>query len=401
MKTYSLHEYKLTTKYVLFGLGVIISTVSLAYTRYLAEQLKEIEIKQVELYIKAIEASYHPNAEARALEILETDVLQSEHAIPVILTDTLGKPIFTRNINIERGLELDAQAGVLEAYIEKMRSKYDPIELELSENESQLVYYEHSDLTRSLNYFPYIQLSTIGIYALFSYLIFSSFRRSEQNRVWAGLTKETAHQLSTPISGLMAWIAFLRQTQSVQHNVVNEMERDIKRLENITDRFANIGSKPAMTSLDITTLVEKTVNYLEKRISKKVRITVVDRIGDELVSYANASLMGWVVENICKNAVDAMHGRGRIRIYIRKHPKKEIILIDFRDTGPGIPSKDARKIFMPGFSSKQGSWGLGLTLVKRIVTEYHHGKIAVIHTNLKQGACIRVSLPAHPEQVTS
>jgi two-component system, sporulation sensor kinase D len=250
------------------------------------------------------------------------------------------------------------------------------------------LYYEMSPELKQLQYFPYIQFAIIGLFVFISYLIFSTFRKAEQNQVWAGMAKETAHQLGTPISSLMAWIQLI-ETQDIDPMIPREMHKDVERLEKITDRFSKIGSGGKLEAADLSHTVKSVLDYLQLRISDKVNIHFTAE--EEVIALHNPSLMEWVVENICKNAVDAMGGAGDLTVTVHKTP--EWAHIDIKDTGKGIPPKQLKTIFQPGYTTKKRGWGLGLSLVKRIIQDYHKGKVFVLESQIDVGTTFRISVP--------
>ena len=241
---------------------------------------------------------------------------------------------------------------------------------------------------KQLKYFPFIQFTVIGLFAFIGYLIFSTFRKAEQNQVWAGMAKETAHQLGTPLSSLMAWIQYL-ESQETDPMITSEMQKDVNRLEKVTDRFSKIGSGAKLDSEDVAETVRNVMAYLKPRISDKVEITV--EADEPQLVHHNASLIEWVVENIAKNAVDAMEAEGTL--LVTAHSDANWVHIDIKDNGKGIPPNQIKTIFQPGFSTKKRGWGLGLSLVKRIVKEYHKGKVFVLESQLNVGTTFRISLP--------
>jgi len=241
---------------------------------------------------------------------------------------------------------------------------------------------------KKLQYFPYIQFLVIGLFAFIGYLIFSTFRKAEQNQVWAGMAKETAHQLGTPLSSLMAWVQLL-EAQGVDPMITTEMQKDVDRLEKVTERFSKIGSGAKLELIDVSETVKNVISYLRPRISDQVSIAV--EANQEVLVMHNAPLIEWVVENISKNAVDAMEGKGQLSVHV--HKTNDWVFIDIKDNGKGIPAKQLKTIFEPGFSTKTRGWGLGLSLVKRIVKEYHKGTVVVVESHLNVGTTFRISLP--------
>jgi signal transduction histidine kinase len=238
-----------------------------------------------------------------------------------------------------------------------------------------------------LIYYPYIQLGLIILFILVSYEAFRSSRKAQQNQVWVGMSKETAHQLGTPTSSLAGWIEIL-QNKYPEISIAKELARDVERLEKVTERFSRIGSKPSLSIENIVTIISRTVDYLKSRASSKVKFIYDYNTKNEILIPVNSALFEWVIENVSKNAIDAMEGSGEITIRIAENEKQA--LIDISDTGKGIPKSAFKKIFYPGFTTKQRGWGLGLSLAKRIVEEYHNGKIFVRHSEVGKGSCIRI-----------
>jgi signal transduction histidine kinase len=250
-------------------------------------------------------------------------------------------------------------------------------------------------LLTQLTYYPYIQLSVIAIFAFISYLAFNYSRIAEQNQVWVGLAKETAHQLGTPLSSLMAWIEVLREDPTLKNKeILSELEKDIRKLSVVTERFSSIGSVPTLKPENIVTLVHNVVNYLRPRISSRISIEVYS-LSDVLMALVNPPLFEWVIENLCKNAVDAIGTSGHIAIKILRGSNNQIF-IDVSDTGKGIARSNLPFVFRPGFTTKKRGWGLGLALAKRIIENYHNGKIFVKSSEENQGTTFRITLPAQP-----
>ncbi len=252
------------------------------------------------------------------------------------------------------------------------------------------MYFDESTDIKKLQWYPYIQFLIISLFVFTSYLVFSTFRKAEQNQVWAGMAKETAHQLGTPLSSLMAWVQYL-ETQNLDPMVIAEMQKDVDRLETITDRFSKIGSGAKMESKDLVITIGNILDYLRSRITDKVFIEYKILYEGPIFLNHNTSLIEWVVENICKNGVDAMEGKGKLTVSLQVVEKW--IYIDISDTGKGISKNQFKRIFKPGFTTKTRGWGLGLSLAQRIITNYHKGKISVLHSEIGKGTCFRISLP--------
>ena len=314
------------------------------------------------------------------------DLINNQGLVPVLLVDTKTNAIIGTNIK-----EYVIDSANVKKYIAQLSAQNDPIVIDFKGGNTNTLYYDESPELKQLRYFPYIQFIVIGLFALIGYIIFSTFRKAEQNQVWAGMAKETAHQLGTPLSSLMAWVQLL-EAQGVDPMITHEMQKDVDRLEKVTDRFSKIGSGALLEDKDISATIQNIVAYLRPRISDKVSISVI--VDEQIEAAHNAPLIEWVIENICKNAVDAMEGEGKLEIKIHRTP--EWVFIDIKDNGKGIPANQIKTIFEPGFSTKKRGWGLGLSLVKRIIKEYHKGNVVVLESQLNAGTTFRISLPSSP-----
>ena len=276
----------------------------------------------------------------------------------------------------------------------QMKQQHRPIEV-AGEGFRNFIYYRNSDMLLQLRRFPYVQLTVIGCFAILTYLVFSSARRAEQNRVWVGLAKETAHQLGTPLSSLMAWQEYLKSSDRfVGEPIVEELGKDIRRLEIITERFSNIGSVPTVKAEPIGPVTRAALSYLETRVSRKVKFVIEQHFADATTVCLNIPLYEWVIENLTKNAVDAMEGRGQLTITLRGLPRQQLVAIDIADTGKGIPKNKLSDVFTPGYTTKKRGWGLGLALAKRIIDGYHKGKLTVLQSEVGKGTTFRLLLPA-------
>jgi signal transduction histidine kinase len=269
----------------------------------------------------------------------------------------------------------------------KIKENNNPIVISLEDNHYNMIYYKDSTILTMLIYYPYIQLGIILLFILVSYLAFSSSRKAEQNQVWVGMSKETAHQLGTPTSSLAGWIEVL-QERHPEVSVTKELALDVERLEKVTERFSRIGSKPSLIEEDIVPIILRTIEYLKSRTSSKVRFSFEYDAVKQVVIPLNPALFEWVIENVFKNAIDSMEGTGELNIKLTESEKNAII--DISDTGKGIPKTAFKKIFNPGFTTKQRGWGLGLSLARRIIEEYHRGRIFVRSSELEKGSCIRI-----------
>lgn len=317
------------------------------------------------------------------LNAFNQELIDNKGLVPVLLIDSKDSTIIGSNLD-----KKEVGEKKLRATIARLTAENEPLIIDFQDGQKNLLYYDDSPELKQLQYFPYIQFMIIGLFVLIAYLIFSTFRKAEQNQVWAGMAKETAHQLGTPLSSLMAWIQLL-EAQEIDPMIPREMQKDVERLEKVTDRFSKIGSGGKLEELDLVTTAQGVVDYLKLRVSDKVNF--VFEAENPLVVRHNASLMEWVIENICKNAVDAMEGNGILTVTVHSSP--EWAHIDIKDTGKGIPANKLKTIFEPGYTTKQRGWGLGLSLVKRIIKEYHKGKVFVLESQVDAGTTFRISIP--------
>jgi len=374
--------------------AALIGIGSILYTNLIVAQLKDREQKFIDLFAKTIE--YTSNDENSNLTFLEQQIVVPNETIPVILTDALGNPILWRNVDIDPGSIKKLQQRKLRKELKIMKEEHEPIEITFRNEQGEIydyqyVYYKNSKLLTQLLFYPYVQLSVIAVFGILAYVVFSYSKTAEQNRVWVGLAKETAHQLSTPLSSLMAWLEYFKTDPQIQNKeILHELDKDIKRLETITARFSSIGSVPSRNLENIHDTILNSITYLQKRISNKVKIEV-SALPIDIRAQINKPLFDWVIENVCKNAVDAMSGVGVIKINI-KRGKYGDVLIDIKDSGKGISKSKIPEVFQPGYTSKRGGWGLGLTLAKRIIEIYHKGKIFVKHSEVDVGTTFRIML---------
>ncbi|AEA42385.1 sensor histidine kinase [Fluviicola taffensis] len=318
------------------------------------------------------------------ISAFNNELINDSKLIPVVLMNKENDSLISSNLSKEK-----TNLKNLRNTLRKLELVNDPIEISFGENQVNLLYFDNSDELKQLQFFPYIQFLIIGLFILIGYLLFSTFRKAEQNQVWAGMAKETAHQMGTPLSSLMAWIQIL-ETQDVDQSIIAEMQKDVERLDTVSQRFSKIGSETQLTQSDIRLTVQGVMDYLRPRISQKVEMTTHFDDEEILVSH-NKSLMEWVMENIIRNAVDAMESKGKLDVTIKTVPER--VYIEISDTGKGLLPKQFKSIFEPGYTTKKRGWGLGLSLVKRIVKEYHKGKVYVVHSEIGKGTMIRVSLP--------
>ncbi|MCE5346043.1 MAG: ATP-binding protein [Bacteroidales bacterium] len=374
-------RYKNRGKLFLLLFAILIGMGSLIYTRNLVEKLKVEERENVELWAEATRLISLSDT-SQNVDFLSS-IIDNNNTVPVILTDESDSIISARNFDKER----ISDPVYLKKNLENIKEDNNPIVINLENGHFNLIYYKDSIILTLLIFYPYIQLGIIILFILVSYLAFNSSRKAEQNQVWVGLSKETAHQLGTPTSSLSGWIEILQQKYP-EISITRELALDVQRLEKVTERFSRIGSKPALSDENIISIISRTIDYLKSRTSSKVNFVIGYNPEKEVVIPVNPALFEWVIENIYKNAIDSMEGSGEISVCITETEKNA--LIDITDTGKGIPKSSFKKIFSPGFTTKQRGWGLGLSLAKRIIEEYHNGKIFVRHSELGKGSCIRI-----------
>lgn len=320
------------------------------------------------------------------IESFFSEIVGSSASVPVMVTDSTGQQVIESG-NLDKQKLKDPE--YVSRLIARMSYENDPIEIDLPDHGRSYIYYMNSSLMVQIMYYPYIMLAIISVFLFISYLLFSTARKSEQNLVWIGMSKETAHQLGTPLSSIMAWIELLKM-KGENMEELTEIEKDIKRLEDITERFSKIGSAAKLEEQNLVSVLYDSIAYLEPRISKRVKFHINLTPGKEVIVPLNKQLFEWVVENICKNAVDAMSSAGNINIVIEEVNRH--VTIDFEDTGKGLHKSQFKAIFKPGFTSKKRGWGLGLSLSKRIISDYHKGKIFVKSSVIDKGTVIRVIL---------
>lgn len=365
--------------FLLLG-ALLIAIASLVYTNSLVEKLAKEESKKVQLVAEATKKSISEDGDISFYH----DIIVGNSTVPVILADKNGNVITWRNLD---SIQAADNPDYLRSKLVDMKSIRKPIEIPVFGNEKQYIYFEHSVLIDMLAYYPYMQLSIIGLFVIISYFAFSSSRNAEQNQVWVGMSKETAHQLGTPLSSLMGWVEYLKTTK-IDLSIVEEISKDVSRLETITDRFSKIGSDPRFEQISVKKTIDNVISYLRLRISDKVNISV---IGEDSHQFnLCVPLFEWVIENLTKNAVDAMEGKGSINISLEN--VGGMLIIELIDTGKGIPKKNFKKVFKPGFTSKKRGWGLGLSLVRRIIEDHHGGKIYVKSSELGKGTTFRIEL---------
>ena len=379
-------------------LSVVVVSVFLFYSDSLVKDLSQQERERMQIWADATRELVNPvNSDSQSGSNVDflLSIIERNRTIPVLLTDETGEIIMQRNFSLPEppdslSLSLsDVNRSFLDKKLDELRNSPNVIEIDMGEAGKQWLYYEDSKVLRSLGFYPYVQLLVLLAFVLIVYYAVSSTKRAEQNKVWVGLSKETAHQLGTPISSLMAWMELLEES-GVSPETVTEMNKDVKRLSTIASRFSKIGSRPSMEIYDINEIVSHASDYMSSRISRRIRLTLMPW-HEPLIVTLSPPLTEWVMENLIKNAVDAMEGSGKIDIAIR--PEKNKAIIEISDTGKGIARKNQKAIFNPGFTTKSRGWGLGLTLTKRIIEEYHGGLIYVKKSEIGVGTTFAIELP--------
>lgn len=372
-------------KILLLILAILIGIASFIYTNWLVQKMAVEERKNVELWAEATQKLVSAGIDSNMDITFLVDIINRNTTIPILIADSLDHILENRNISFNE----ENKEKVLQRELRKMKEENEPILIASSETETQYLYYRDSVLLENLKYYPIIQFAVIFLFILVAYLAFNSSRNAEQNQVWVGMSKETAHQLGTPISSLMAWVELLKM-KNIDESLIQEFEKDTQRLEKITERFSKIGSVPELILTDVGETVRSTVEYLTTRSSGKVKFVLDFDNSTKVEVPLNASLFSWVIENLCKNAIDAMNGNGKIQISIRD--KAGEVILDVSDTGKGISKKYFKSVFQPGFTTKKRGWGLGLSLAKRIVENYHKGKIFLKQSEINKGTTFRIIL---------
>ena len=382
-------------KIVLVVAAVFIAVASLFISNYLVRDLSAEERTKMEVWAEAMR-SFNMADENTDLNLV-LKVMDENHTIPVIVLDSAGQVTTYRNLKIKGKNETDSMAYVAaKGHRQQTEGMYVRIYLgDGAEQEGDYidVCYDDSVMIKRLQAWPFVQLGVVMVFVVVAIFALLTSKRAEQNKVWVGLSKETAHQLGTPISSLMAWTEILKETYP-DDALLPEMDKDVQRLQLIADRFSKIGSLPELTGTSLNTVMEHVVDYMSRRTSAKVNM-IKQLPADDVIVKANAALFEWVIENLCKNAVDAMEGAGTITLHVENSGNKA--LIDVTDTGKGIRKKDQRNVFTPGFTTKKRGWGLGLSLAKRIVEEYHRGRIYVKNSELGKGTTFRIELRCDEE----
>ena len=378
----NIYDVRQKGKLIFLLISVLLVGGVLYVSNDLVKDLSVEERKKMEIWAEATRELASDKTEMSMELILK--VIQSNTSIPAILVDGNGEINQYVNLSLP---ETDPET-YLQRKLAHLKGGSNVIEINLGDNEKQYLYYDDSILLKRLSFYPYVQLGVMVLFVLIVYFALISTKKAEQNKVWVGLSKETAHQLGTPISSLMAWMDLL-EASGVDPALLSDMNKDVKRLSVIAERFSKIGSKPEMELVYINEVLENATEYMRRRVSSKVQI-VTHLPADAEGAMVCLSLFEWVIENLCKNAVDAMNGEGRIDVYLTS--EKQQLYIDIKDTGKGIARKNFKTVFNPGYTTKKRGWGLGLTLAKRIVEEYHAGRIFVKESEIGKGTTFRIEL---------
>ena len=378
----NIYDARQKGKLIFLLISVLLIGGVLYVSNDLVEDLSIEERKKMEIWAEATRELASDKTEMSMELILK--VIQSNTSIPAIIVDDTGEINQYLNLNLP---ETDTEK-YLQEKLEQLKSKSNLIEINLGDEEKQYLYYDDSILLKRLSLYPYVQLGVMVLFVLIVYFALISTKKAEQNKVWVGLSKETAHQLGTPISSLMAWMDLL-ESSGVDSSLLSDMNKDVNRLSVIAERFSKIGSKPEMELIYVNEVLENATEYMRRRVSDKVLITT-HLPSDAEGAMVCLSLFEWVIENLCKNAVDAMNGEGRIDVYMSS--EKQQIYIDIKDTGKGIARKNFKTVFNPGYTTKKRGWGLGLTLAKRIIEDYHAGRIYVKDSEVGKGTTFRIEL---------
>ncbi len=379
--------------------SVAVVALFLYYSDSLVRDLSSQERSRMQIWADATREIVNSGADDDtnpAMMDFLLSIIEDNRNIPVLLTDAEDNILMHRNFNLPENADSlapfeisEANEKFLQKKLKALRDTPNRIEIDMGITGKQFLYYEDSRLLRSLNYYPYVQVLVLLAFILIVYYAVSSTKRAEQNKVWVGLSKETAHQLGTPISSLMAWMELL-EGLGVDKDTVNEMNKDVRRLSTIASRFSKIGSRPSMDEEDLNSIVKRSSEYMSTRISRRINLTV-DCCPGRLEVRISVPLTEWVMENLIKNAVDAMEGNGSINV--STYREKEYAVIDISDTGKGISKKNQKNIFSPGFTTKSRGWGLGLTLARRIIEEYHGGRIYVKNSEIDKGTTFTIEIP--------
>lgn len=377
----SIYDSRQRLKFIFIFTAVIIAIASVVVSDVLIGDLAREEREKMEIWAEATKLTA---SEDTALDMsLVLKIIQGNTTIPVLLCDEHDNIIDEKNINSSESRTPESNKKLVDKFKHKNK-----IIIDLGDGTYQYVYYDDSIILKRLLIYPYAQLTVVFVFIAIAFLALASTKKAEQNKVWVGLSKETAHQLGTPISSLIAWMEYLK-LKEIDPEIIKEMDKDVKRLEMIADRFSKIGSNPDPLPTDINMSIKSALDYMRTRISSHINIET-DYSATPAMVLMNNSLFAWVIENLTKNAVDAMEGKGEIRFRVKQKDKK--VIIDISDTGKGIQKSRFKTVFNPGYTTKKRGWGLGLSLVKRIIESYHGGKIFVKQSEPGKGTTFRIEL---------
>jgi signal transduction histidine kinase len=382
----NIYDSRQWLKYLFIFTAILIAIASHVISDMLIKELAQEERHKMEVWAEATRLTASKDAAVDMSLVLK--ILQGNTTIPVVLCNSEDSILFVKNIDLPEN-DIDE---FKKSIVKELKSK-NQITIDMEDSTYQYVYYDDSVILKRLLIYPYAQLGVVFVFIVIAFLALASTKRAEQNKVWVGLSKETAHQLGTPISSLIAWLEYLK-TKEIDSSLLNEMEKDIKRLETIAERFSKIGSNPNPTPVDINQSIRIALSYMSTRISSKVKV-FTHLTNSPVLVLMNDSLFAWVIENLIKNAVDAMEGHGEITLKIEDKERK--VCIDVSDTGKGISKSKFKTVFHPGYTTKNRGWGLGLSLVKRIIESYHGGKIYVKSSELGKGTTFRIELKKYIE----
>ena len=378
----SIYDSRQRLKYLFIIAAIFIAIASVFVSDLLIKDLAREEREKIEIWAEATRVLTSEDPSLNMNLILK--IIQGNTSIPVMLCNDQDSVMNYKNIELpEKGAD-----EYLRKRVEVLKHKNQPLPIDMGDGTFQYLYYDDSINLKRLLVYPYAQLSVMAVFILLAFIALASTKRAEQNKVWVGLSKETAHQLGTPISSLIAWLEYLK-LKDIDPALLAEMEKDVKRLEIIAERFSKIGSTPEPVPVDICQSISSALEYMQTRISSKVKISI-EAPDHPVIVLMNNSLFAWVVENLCKNAVDAMEGQGSITFHVEEKGKN--VRIDVTDTGKGILKSRFKTVFNPGYTTKKRGWGLGLSLVKRIVESYHGGKIFVKSSEIGKGTTFRIEL---------
>lgn len=402
MKLRNIYDSRRIWKMALIAISLLLMAIFITISNNLVKDLAAQERERMEIWADATQElasmASEPNAAPTDVDFVFR-IIERNHNIPVLLVDDQGEILQYRNFKLPEpidSLNPTALSKTNEKYLKgklgKLMKSSNKIEIKIDRNTTQYLYYEDSTVLRRLAYYPYIQLSVLLLFLAIAYFALISVKKAEQNKVWVGLSKETAHQLGTPISSLMAWTQLL-ESMGIDGDIVTDMNKDVHRLSVIADRFSKIGSMPDKELAFINEAVSTSLEYMSNRISKQVTLTLHLNAAENCGVMLCQSLFEWVMENLTKNAVDAMEGKGRIDITVGAAKNDNMVLIAIKDTGKGISRKNFKTVFNPGYTTKKRGWGLGLTLVKRIIEEYHNGKIYVKESEPGKGTTFVIEIP--------